>query len=131
MSVIGIHQARQEEKRLKIGTFIGELIKEIDDDNNKNKSLNLSITSFHPEQGEKLLSINFMTLGNQDIGHYSIPCKNTQRFSVLLEQLYKDFPHFRNKKLMFLLNAKPIENINKTIGEIGIKSNSIVSIMEI
>ena len=32
---------------------------------------------------------------------------------------------------MFLWNAKPIENINKTIKEIGIQSNSIVSIMEI
>ena len=131
LNVIGIHQGRDKCEKLKFGTPIGELIKEIDDDNKKNKNLNSSITSFHPELGEKILSINFMTLGNQDIGHYSIPCKNTQRFSVLLEQLYKDFPHFRNKKLMFLWNAKPIENINKTIKEIGIQSNSIVSIMEI
>jgi hypothetical protein len=131
LNVIGIHQARDVEKRFKIGIFIGELIKEINIQNNKNKNLNLRLTSFHPELGERILSINFMTLGNQDIGHYSIPCKNTQRFNFVLERLYQDFPQFRNTKLMFMLNAKPIENINKTIEEIGIKSNSIITIIQI
>lgn len=131
LNVIGIHQGRDEKKRLKIGIFIGELIREINALNIKNENLNLSITSFHPELGERVLSINFVTLGNQDIGHYSIPCKNTQRFNFVLEQLYRDFPKFRNKKLMFMLNAKPIENIKKTVEEIGIRSNSIISIIEI
>ena len=131
LNVIGVHQARDVLKRIKIGIFIGELIKEINIQNNKNKNLNLSLTSFHPELGERILSINFMTLGNQDIGHYSIPCKNTQRFNFVLERLYQDFPQFRNTKLMFMLNAKPIENINKTIEEIGIKSNSIITIIQI
>ena len=131
LNVIGVHQGRDVKKRLKIGIFIGELIKEINIQNNKNKNLNLSLTSFHPELGERILSINFMTLGNQDIGHYSIPCKNTQRFNFVLERLYQDFPQFRNTKLMFMLNAKPIENINKTIEEIGIKSNSIITIIQI
>ena len=30
---------------------------------------------------------------------------------------------------MFMLNAKPIENLNRTIEELGIKSNDIISIM--
>lgn len=129
LSVIGVHIGYHSEKKYRIGAFIGELIKEIDNDNNNN--LNMSISSFHRELGEKILSINFMTLGSQDIGHYSIPCKNTQRFNIILEQLYTDFPQFRYKKLMFMLNAKPIENLNRTIEEIGIKSNDIISIITI
>ena len=129
LHVIGVHYAYDSNRRVRIGAFIGELIKEIDIDNNKNNNLNMSISSFHRELGEKILSINFMTLGSQDIGHYSIPCKNTQRFNIILEQLYRDFPQFRYKKLMFMLNAKPIENLNRTIEEIGIKSNDIISIM--
>jgi hypothetical protein len=129
LRVIGVHKGYHTQSRYRIGVFIGELIKEIDNDNNKNNNLNMSISSFRPEIGEKILSINFMTLGSQDIGHYSLPCKNTQRFNIILEQLYRDFPQFRNKKLMFMLNAKPIENLNRTIEEIGIKSNDIISIM--
>ena len=129
LSVIGVHVGYHSKKKYRIGVFIGELIKEIDKDNNKNNNLNMSISSFHRELGEKILSINFMTLGSQDIGHYSIPCKNTQRFNIILEQLYTDFPQFRYKKLMFMLNAKPIENLNRTIEELGIKSNDIISIM--
>ena len=131
LRVIGVHKGYHQEKRYRIGVFIGELIKEIDNDNNKNDNFNMSISSFHRELGEKILSINFMTLGSQDIGYYSIPCKNTQRFNIILEQLYRDFPQFRNKQLVFMLNAKPIENLNRTIEEIGIKSNDIISIMVI
>ena len=91
LHVIGVHYGYHPEKRYRIGAFIGELIKEIDNDNNKNNNLNMSISSFHRELGEKILSINFITSGSQDIGHYSIPCKNTQRFNIILEQLYR-FP---------------------------------------
>ena len=88
-----------------------------------------SITSL--KQGEKIITINFITLGNQDIGHYSIAGKNTTRFSLLLKKFYKDHPLYKNKKLRFMLNTKFIENIDQTLEEIGIKYNSIISIIEI
>lgn len=125
--VVGVHTSKSLTEKINIGTFINELIKEINNDiNNK---LNMSITSIH--QGERILSVNFVTLCNQDIGHYSIPCKNIHSFSLLVEKLYQDFPNFRKKKLMFLFNAKPIENFHQTLDQIGIKSNSVVNIIEI
>ena len=40
-----------------------------------------SILSIHP--GEKIIGVNFVSMGNQDIGHYNIVCKNTDLFVKL------------------------------------------------
>ena len=96
------------------------------EDNNEDV---FSITSLNP--GERIITVNFLTLGNQDIGHYSIAGKNTNRFSLLLKKFYKDYPAYRNKKLKFMFNAKIIDNIEQTLEEIGIKYNSRISIIEI
>ena len=95
----------------------------------RNNEDEFSITSLKP--GEKIITVNFITLGNQDIGHYSIAGKNTNRFSLLLKKFYKDYPLYKNKKLRFMHNTKIIENIDQTLEEIGIKYNSIISIIEI
>ena len=88
-----------------------------------------SITSLNP--GERIITVIFLTLGIQGIGHYSITGKNTHRFSLLLKKFYKDHPAYRNKKLKFMFNAEKIENIDQTLEEIGIKYNSRISIIEI
>lgn len=95
----------------------------------RNNEDEFSITSLKP--GEKIIAINFMTLGNQDIVHYCIAGKNTNRFSLLLTKFYKDYPLYKNKKLRFMLDTKIIENLDQTLEEIGIKYNSIISIIEI
>ena len=102
-------------------------LKELNIDRNNEDEF--SITSLKP--GEKIIAINFMTLGNQDIVHYSIAGKNTNSFSLLLKKFYKLYPLYKNKKLRFMLNTKFIENIDQTLEEIGIKYNSIISIIEI
>ena len=43
------------------------------------------ITSIKP--GEKILSVNFVSMGTQDIGHFSLECKNVDLFVSLEERL--------------------------------------------
>jgi len=88
-------------------------------------NLNNSIDYINP--GEKALSINFVSMGNQDIGHYSLVCKNTDLFVRLEERLYKDFPKFKEYDTFFKVNTRGIKRF-KTLDENNIKSNDIISI---
>ena len=54
--------------------------------NSINLTSSRGITSIKP--GEVVISVNFVSMGNQDIGHYSLPCKNTDLFVRLEERLY-------------------------------------------
>ncbi len=59
-------------------------------ENYKSLKNNQEITSIKP--GEKILAINFLSMGTQDIMNYCMPCKNTDLFVRLEEKLYEDFP---------------------------------------
>ena len=74
-------------------------------DNNNKKS----------ESG-KIISVLFMTQGNQDIINYSMACKTTDLFSSLEERLYQDYPNYRNVQKIFMVNANRISR-NKTLEE--------------
>ena len=80
------------------------------------------ITSIKP--GEKIMSINFVSMGNNDIGHYSLACKNTDLFVRLEERLYNDFPQFKNYETYFEVNTKRIKRF-KTLEENNIKNKNI------
>ena len=88
-------------------------------DNNNKKS----------ESG-KIISVLFMTQGNQDIINYSMVCRTTDLFSSLEERLYKDFPNYRNIEKIFMVNANRISR-NKTLEENNIKNNDIISLFPI
>ena len=47
------------------------------------------------KRGETVMSINIMTMGNQDIANYSIPCKNTDLFVKVEEKIYMDYPKYK------------------------------------
>ena len=87
--------------------------------------LNNKITSIKP--GEEIISVNFVSMGNNDIGHYSLLCKNTDLFVRLEERLYKDFPEFKNYETYFEVNTKRIKRF-KTIDENKIKSKDIINV---
>ena len=99
--------------------------------NNYNNNLNNNlinsnyITSLKP--GEKILSINFVSMGFQDIGHYSLPCKNTDLFVKLEEKLNNDYPQLKDKETYFLVNGRRIKRF-KTLDENKIKSNDIINL---
>ena len=100
--------------------------------NNLNNNLNNNqiinnnyISSLKP--GEKILAVNFVSMGFQDIGHYCLPCKNTDLFVKLEEKLNKDYPQLKDKETYFLVNGRRIKRF-KTLDENKIKSNDIINL---
>ena len=84
-----------------------------------------SIHQLNP--GEKAITVNFVSMGNQDIGHYSLVCKNTDIFVRLEERLYKDFPILKDYENFFEVKTRRIKRF-KTLDENNIKSNDLISI---
>ena len=82
------------------------------------------ITSLKP--GEKIMCINFVSMGRQDIGHYALACKNTDLFVRLEERLYNDFPQFKNYETYFEVNTRRIKRF-KTLEENNIKNKNIIN----
>ena len=90
--------------------------------NNENKNV---IASIKP--GERIIGVNFVSMGTNDIGHYNLVCKNTDLFVRLEERLYEDFPQFKDYETIFEVNARRIRRF-KTLDENNIKSNDIINI---
>ena len=86
------------------------------------------ITSIKP--GEKIFSVNFVSIGNQEIGNYSLVCKNTDLFVRLEERLYQEFPQFKDYDTYFKVNTKIIKRF-KTLDENHIKSNDVINVFRI
>ena len=88
-----------------------------------------SITTQTIEKGddEEFISVNFVSMGSQDINNYSIVCKESWPFSKLEKKLYVDFPKYNHPETFFMTNAIMIEK-NKTLKENNIKKNSIISV---
>ena len=77
--------------------------------------------------GDKILAINFVSIGKQDISNYNLICKSTDLFVSLEEKLYQDFPQFKNYEKFFKVKTKRIKRF-KTIEENHIKNNDIINI---
>ena len=77
--------------------------------------------------GEKIMTINFVSMGNQDIGHFSLPCKNKDIFVRLEEKLNDEFPKLKDSETYFEVNGRRIKRF-KTLDENKIKSNDIINI---
>ena len=96
-------------------------IKKLNEDKNE-------IISINP--GEKILSILFITQGNQDISNYSMACKDTDLFVKLEERLYNDYPNYKNHENYFMVNTRRILRF-KTLKENKIKNNDIISVFAV
>ena len=96
--------------------------------NINNTQTNYSITSIKP--GEKIMAINFVSMGTNDIGHYAIPCKNTDLFVRLEEILNNDFPQLKERETYFKVNTRLVKRF-KTLDENKIKSNDIINVFVI
>ena len=90
----------------------------------KNENKNI-ITSIKP--GEKIMAVNFVSMGSNDIGHYNLVCKNTELFIRLEERLYEDFPQFKEYETYFEVETRRIKRF-KSLDENNIKSNDIINI---
>ena len=76
---------------------------------------------------DKIISVNFISVGFQDIKNYSIPCKITDTFTKLEEKLLKDFPKLKEYEIYFEINEHRIKR-HKTLKENNIKENSVISV---
>ena len=119
-----------KEKNKELEKLVNEQKQEIDDYIFKLNYLseNNQAISFKPE--DKVISVLFMTQGNQDIINYSMVCKTKDLFVRLEERLYQDFPKYRNVETFFMVNANRILRF-KTLEENKIKSNDIISLFTI
>ena len=104
------------EKNIEIQKYKTENYIKSDDD---------SIKSIHP--GEKIIGVNFVSMGTQDIGHYNIVCKNTDIFIRLEEKLFNDFPQFKDCETYFTVKTKRIKRY-KTLDENNIQNNDVVNV---
>ena len=116
-----------KEKNKEFEKLIDEQKKEINDYAFKlnNLSDNNQAIAFKP--GDKIITVNFLTQGSQDIFNYSMACKTSDLFVRLEERLYQDFPKFRNVESFFMVNANRVLRF-KTLEENGIKNNAIISL---
>ena len=66
-------------------------------------------------------------MGFQDIGHYSLVCKNTDLFVRLEEKLNNDYNQLKDKETYFMVNGRRIKRF-KTLDENQIKSNDVINL---
>ena len=76
---------------------------------------------------EKTMAINFVSLGIQNIGHYCLPCKNTDLFVRLEEKLNNDLPQLKDRETYFEVNGRRLKRF-KTLDENKIKTNDIINV---
>ena len=69
--------------------------------------------------GEKVISVLFKSSDQNLI--YSLPCKNTTPFVKIEEQLYDEFPEYKETDNYFLVNGNKVKRF-KTIDENNIKN---------
>ena len=79
-------------------------------------------------KGEKLISLIFMSY-NQEI-HYSLICKDSDKFTIVENLLYDEFPKFRKTENYFISDGNKI-NKYKTLKENKLNNGSIVMLYQI
>jgi len=78
-------------------------------------------------KGEKLISLIFMSY-NQEI-HYSLICKDSDKFTNVENLLYDEFPKYREVENYFISEGNKI-NKYKTLKENNLKNGSIIMLYQ-
>ena len=94
----------------------------------KELKIKLSRLPFTLEEGERLITIIFIS-SDQKL-HFSVICKNTEKFHKIEGQLYESYPEYSENDNFFILNGRKI-NRYKSLEENGIKNNDIIILNEI
>ena len=76
------------------------------------------------KKGEKLMTVIFFSF-DQTI-HYSLICKNTDKFIQIENLLFQEFPEYQDSEYYFMANGVKI-NRYKTLEELKIKNSEIIS----
>ena len=84
------------------------------------------IISNYPTQlseGEKLISVIFVS-SDQKL-HYSVICKNTDKFSKIENMLYDEYPEYIESENHFIVNGNKVNKF-KSLEYNKIKNNDII-----
>ena len=73
----------------------------------------------------KIFSVNFISL--DETVHYSVICKNKDKFSKIESMLYDKYPEYKGTKNYFVVNGQKID-ISKNLDENGIKNGDIITL---
>ena len=83
--------------------------------------------SLYPKlPGERIITINFLSMVIQDVANFSLTCKNTDLFIREEERLYETFPQFKNKNTYFQVSTRGIKRF-LTLDENGIQDNDVIN----
>ena len=88
----------------------------------KKKSQSTSNLEFC-KPGEKIMAVNFIS--TDENVNLALPCKNTDIFSRLEEQLFNEYPDYKNVNTYFTVDGNTIES-NKTMEENNIKNSNVI-----
>ena len=104
-----------------------KLFDELDNKEKEIKKLNEMKMRFPFEllENEKLMTIIIIS-GDQKV-HYSIICKNTQKFTEIEHKLYQKYPEYLESENYFLSNGNKI-NKYRTLEENKIKNSDIITL---
>ena len=92
--------------------------------NNELKKKSQSISNLECcKPGEKIMAVNFIS--TDENVNLALPCKNTDIFSRLEEQLFNEYPQYKNVNTYFTVDGKIIES-NKTMEENNIKNSNVI-----
>ena len=100
-----------------------ELNSKIDDLNEK-----LSRYPFELKKNEKMISIIFTSYDKKI--HFSVICKNTEKFNQLEEKLYEKYPEYSITNNDFVVNGNRIQK-SKTLEENHICNSDIIILNQI
>ena len=98
-----------------------------EDEINKLKQ-KLSLYPYELSKGEKLISVIFTT--SEQNMHYSVICKNTEKFIELEKKLYKDYPEYSKSDIYFMINGNKV-NKDKSLDENKIRNSDIIILTQI
>ena len=94
----------------------------------KELEIKLSRFPFELSEGEKLISIIFISIDQKM--HYSIVCKDTDNFNKIELKLYEHYPSYSETENFFTVNGNIINRF-KNIKENNIHDNDIIIINEL
>ena len=93
------------------------------------RNLTININNNNPESKsernlkDEVMAINFTSV-DQTI-NYCIPCKKSDKFYIIENKLYEEYPQYKNKQVYFTGNGILIDK-NKTLEENKIKSGDMI-----
>ena len=89
----------------------------------KIKDNNISNYPIKISEGEQLITVTFVS-SDQKV-HYSVICKNTDKFNIVENKLYEEYPEYLESENYFIVNGNKI-NKYKSLEFNKIKNNDII-----